>query len=74
MLEDAKVHVRHRSISLEARDYGSIDHTDGDRVVERRSGAVRGTATSLCMSSMARNYGHEVELALETDSVSARNF
>ena len=31
---------------------------------------VRGTAAALGMQSMARDYGHEVKIALETDLVS----
>ena len=33
---------------------------------------VRGTAAALGMKSMARDYEHEIEVALETDSVSGR--
>ena len=41
VLGDAKVHHRHRSISREARDKGSIHDTDDDRVVERRVRVLR---------------------------------
>ena len=41
VLEDATVHNRHCSISRETRDEGSVEDTDGDRVVERRVTVLR---------------------------------
>ena len=62
VLEVAKVLNRHRSKSREARDRGSIDDTDGDRVCPAES-----QSSTLCawpshsvgMKSMARDYAHD---------------
>ena len=75
LLEDGKAHHRHRSISREARDKGSIHDTDSDRVVEWRVRVLRCCvcqATALGTKSMTRDYAHVVKGVLETDSVSGR--
>ena len=73
MLEDTKVHTRHRSVSRTACGQGSIDDTEGNLSCPAKSqkstGLCHGTATALDMKSMVRDYGHEVKVALETDSV-----
>ena len=56
VLEDSMVHSMHRSMSRSGEsEFFAV---------------VRGTATALGMKSMARDYGHEVKVALEIDSVS----
>ena len=72
VLEDAKVHNRHRNLRFAKR---SVD--DGGRVAERGVGFFaqlsRGTATGWALQRMAKDYGHEVKVVLETDSVAGRD-
>ena len=76
MLKNTKIHDRHGSLSQNTCDQGSSDDTDGGRVVKRRvriqcNGAWHSHSVGH-MKSMTRDYGHELEVALETDSVSGR--
>ena len=41
LLEDAKIHNKHRGVSPKARDKGSTDDAKGDLVVERRVRVLR---------------------------------
>ena len=70
MLENKKIHNRHCSLSRKAYDQGSVDDTDEE---SEFYATVRGTATAVGMKSVARECGHEVNIASETDSLSGRD-
>ena len=74
---EACVHNRACSLSRPTCHQGSVHDTDSRCIVTRRVGVLRdfsgGTATALCMIKRAKNYGDEVKVALETDSVSGRD-
>ena len=77
VLEDKKIHNMRRSQSRKACDQDSVDDTNDDRIcqTESQNSARLCVAQSQPWAWRARpdDYGHEVNIALETDSLSGRD-